>query len=453
MSTTPDSSSHPSGGNLFVHGGRVVGPDGPAPADVSIRDGRVVAVGTDIEPEDDQTTVDATGAWVLPGQIDPQVHFREPGMPQKEDLASGSRAAVAGGVTTFLEMPNTKPSTTTAEALDDKFARAKGRSLADHGFFVGAAGENVEELAVLERHPGCPGIKMFMGSSTGSLLVSDDDTVEAVLRSGTKRVTVHSEDEELLQANYKNLAPNTPVTEHHNVRSIEAAVRCTTRLLNLAEKTGRPVHVLHISTAEEIDLILERDLGDLVTCEATPNHLFLAAPECYERYGAWAQMNPPVREQRHQDRLRRALTEGPVACIGSDHAPHTIEDKARPYPQCPSGIPGVQTTLALLLTAVRDGWLSWADLLRLTITGPCEVYGLQNKGLIAPGNDGDLAIVDPELTDNPGEDWLQSRSKANPFLDREWAGRTVTTVVRGQVVWHQGEAVGDPIGAPVSFSQ
>jgi dihydroorotase len=437
--------------DLLIHGGRTVSHAGPTPSDVLIRDGRIAAVGPNLPAPEGVVRLDAAGKLVLPGMIDPQVHFREPGLERKEDLESGSRAAVAGGVTSFMEMPNTKPATVTREAIEDKLARAHDRAWGDHAFFVGATADNADHLGELESLPGCAGVKMFMGSSTGGLLVRDDATVERVLRSGSKRVTVHSEDEDILEANYKALGRGVPVTEHPNVRSIEAAVRCTTRLLNLAEKTGRPVHVLHISTAEEVDLFVERDLGELVTFEVTPNHVFLHAPDCYEQHGSWAQMNPPVRDARHRDRLREALATGLAACIGSDHAPHTADEKAHPYPQSPSGIPGVQTTLALMLTAIRDGWLQWTDLLRLCNEGPRRVYGIERKGLLEPGVDGDVVLIDPDRTGPLEAGWLESRSPCNPFVGRELAGLPVTTVLRGQVVYDGGRTVGAAGGRPLAF--
>ncbi|HKX46376.1 MAG TPA: dihydroorotase, partial [Planctomycetota bacterium] len=373
------------------------------------------------------TVLDARGKLVLPGSIDPQVHFREPGLERKEDLASGSLAAIAGGVTAFLEMPNTKPSTTGRGALEDKLERAAGRAHADHAFFVGATVDNADVLGELERLPGCAGVKVFMGSSTGDLLVPDDATLARVLRSGTRRVTVHSEDESILQHNYRALAPGATVHEHPRVRSVEAALRATSRLLDLVERIGRPVHVLHVSTAEEVELFRERDLRELVTFEVTPNHVFLVAPSCYAKHGSWAQMNPPVREARHRDRLREALANGEAACIGSDHAPHTVEEKAQPYPQSPSGIPGVQTTLGLCLTAVREGWLRLEDLPRLLNAGPRRVYGIRGKGLVAPGVDADLVVVDPDVAGPLAAEWLHSRSPCNPYVGRELAGWPVAT--------------------------
>jgi dihydroorotase len=439
--------------DLLVRGGRVVGPADVRAVDVRIEAGRFTDIAPGLEPRPHETVLDATGRLVLPGLIDPQVHFREPGNTHKEDLASGSRAAIAGGVTVFLEMPNTKPSTTTRAALEDKFARARGRVFQDHGFFVGATPDNWADLAELEQVPGCSGIKVFMGSSTGDLLVPDDAALERILRSGTRRVTVHSEDEPMLHAAYAALREQEPVTRHDEIRSVASAVKSTTRLLDLVERTGRPVHLLHVSTAEEIDLVLERDLGDLVTVEITPNHVFMEAPQCYEEHGTWAQMNPPVRGRRHRDRLRRALAEGTATCMGSDHAPHALDEKSKPYPRSPSGIPGVQTTLPLLLTAVRDGWLALTDIVRLCVVGPTRVYAMRGKGPIAPGNDGDLVLVDPDVRGPLAASWLLSRSPCNPFIGRELAGLPVTTVVGGRVVWDQGAPRAEPTGRRLAFER
>lgn len=440
------------GADLLVHGGRVLRAGGMEHADVLIEDGRVKACGPDLQAPSDCPRLDALDKLVLPGLIDPQVHFREPGLEHKEDLASGAMCCAAGGVTAFFEMPNTRPLTIDPDAFADKLARARGRAQVDHAFFVGATAENADLLGEYEQLPGCAGVKVFMGSSTGDLLVEDDETLERVLRSGTRRVTVHSEDNYLLSEAYEALGDDASVTRHHEVRSIECATRATTRLLDLAEKTGRSVHLLHCSTAEELDLVRERDLGELVTVEATPNHLFLAAPDCYEQHGSHAQMNPPVREARHRDALRRALVEGPVTCIGSDHAPHTLEEKAKPYPFSPSGIPGTQTILPLLLTAVRDGWLAYEDIIRLSLLGPAAVYPLHDKGALEPGKDGDVVIVDPTVTRPLPLEWLESRAGWSPYAGRELAGWPVTTVLRGAIVYDTHAPVGPPSGQPVRFA-
>jgi dihydroorotase len=441
---------------LLLTAGELVTKSGTRPGEVLIEDGRIAAVSPAGQNElglpPEVPRFDCRGLLVLPAPIDPQVHFREPGNEHKEDLSSGSLAAIAGGVCAYMEMPNTKPSTVTRWALEDKLARAAGRSYADYAFFVGATTENAEILGDLEALPGCAGVKVFMGSSTGDLLVPDDPHLEAVLKNGRRRVTVHAEDEELLQANYKQLPAGSHPERHPEVRSVESAVRATTRLLNLAEKTGRPVHVLHVSTGAEVDLILERKLGDLVTFELTPNHLFLVAPECYQLYGSHAQMNPPVRGREHQQRLRRALSRGELDCIGSDHAPHTAEEKARPYPQSPGGIPGVQTTLPLLLTAVRDGWLTLPGILSATRQGPIRVYNLLDKDPWKLGADADFALIDPHVTTPLPDAWLYSRSRTNPFVGRPLAGYPRHLLLRGEFVLQDKKPIGRPRGQPLRFA-
>ncbi|HLU39594.1 MAG TPA: dihydroorotase [Planctomycetota bacterium] len=422
-------------------------------ADVVIRAGVVAEVAPNVPHQPGTPELDARGCLVFPGLIDPQVHFREPGLEHKEDLASGSLAAVAGGVTAFLEMPNTRPATTTPERLADKLARARGRAWADHAFFLGATAENADRLGEWETLPGCCGVKVFMGSSTGDLLVPDDETLARVLRSGRRRVAVHAEDEPRLRERLAALGAEADVRAHPDVRDVECALRATRRLLDLVERTGRRVHLLHVSTAEEIELLRERALGDLVTCEVTPNHLFLAAPDCYATFGARVQMNPPVRDARHRDALRAALADGTIACIGSDHAPHTLAEKALPYPRSPSGIPGVQTILGLLLTAVRDGWLRLTDVARVCCAGPAAVWGIAGKGAIAKGMDGDVVVVDPRVGEPLPEEWLRSRAGYSPYVGTPLAGWPRATVLRGVVTYRDHAPAAAPLGQPLRFTR
>ncbi|MDF1838985.1 MAG: dihydroorotase [Planctomycetota bacterium] len=439
--------------DILIHGGQVITESGATKADVHIVDGKVHAVAPGLAAAADTPRYDATGKLVFPGLIDPQVHFREPGLTHKENIESGSRAALAGGITAFMEMPNTNPLTVDPATLNDKLDRAHKTAFTDYAFFVGGTAENAEQLGEYETLPGCAGVKIFMGSSTGNLLVRDDPTLERILRGGSRRVTVHSEDDFRLNDRYKTMAATAKVTEHHHIRDVECAVMATRRMLDLVELTGRPVHILHISTAEELDMVRERDLGDLVTLEATPNHLFLHAPDCYEQHGSHAQMNPPVRERRHQDALRQAAAEGLITCIGSDHAPHTLEEKAKAYPGSPSGIPGTQTILPLLMTAVRDGWLKLEDIVRLSVQGPIQVYGIKDRGPLAPGVQGNVSIVDPEFTDPLPLDWLESQAGWSPYAGRPMAGLPVATILRGRIAYQHGEPIAhqDGITSPVRF--
>lgn len=438
--------------DLMVRGGRVVRGSLDKIADVLIQNGVITAVGPDLPAKDGVDELLAAGKLVLPGLIDPQVHFREPGLEHKEDLASGSLAAIAGGVTSFCEMPNTRPATVDPQLLADKLQRAQNRVHCDHAFFVGATAQNADKLGEYEQLPGCAGVKIFMGSSTGDLLVPDDETIERVLRSGSRRVAVHAEDEPRLRQRYAALREGATVVQHPDVRDVECALRATTRLLDLAEKTRRKVHVLHISTQEEVDLLRQRALGDLVTAEVTPNHLFLHAPDCYRTYGSLAQMNPPVRDLRHRDALRQALKDGVLTCIGSDHAPHTLEEKHKAFPNTPSGIPGVQTILPLLLTAVRDGWLTLSDVVRVTSSGPAKVYGIAGKGDLEPGCDGDLVVVDQDERGPLRLEWLRSRAGYSPYVGWDLCGWPQVVVLRGRIVYRDHAPVTAPMGQPLRYA-
>lgn len=314
--------------DLIVRGGEVVNHAGRGRADIGVRGGKIVEIG-DLSRASAGEVFDATGLTVLPGVIDTQVHFREPGAPHKEDLESGSRGAVLGGVVAVFEMPNTNPTTSDAAAIEDKLARAKGRMHCDHAFYVGATNANPPMLGELEKLPGVCGVKVFMGASTGDLLVADDAGVEAVLRAITRRAAFHSEDEYRL-IERRPLAREGDWTSHPEVRDAEAAISSTNRLLRIARKLGKRIHVLHVTTAEEVDILAANK--DICSVEFTPQHLTLAGPEAYERLKGYAQMNPPIREARHRDGLWRGVRQGVVDVIGSDHAPHTSEEKAKPYP-------------------------------------------------------------------------------------------------------------------------
>lgn len=434
--------------DLKIVGGSVVTPAGIVETDVGAAGGRIVALG-DLGRADAAQTIDAHGLHVLPGVIDTQVHFREPGGEHKEDLESGSRAAVMGGVTAVFEMPNTNPLTTSAEALADKLARARGRMWCDHAFFVGGTAENAHELGELERLPGCPGIKIFMGSSTGNLLLDDHAALERALAHGRRRVAVHAEDEARLKQR-KDIAEREGHPRVHPVwRDEETALIATRFLVEAAERAGRPVHVLHVTTADEMDFL--RHHKDAATVEVTPNHLTLVAPDCYERLGTRAQMNPPVRDERHRQALWKAIELGIVDVIGSDHAPHTLEEKEKPYPASPSGMTGVQTTVPLMLDHVAKGRLSLLRLVDLLCAGPARIYGIAGKGRIVVGFDADFTIVDLGAEREITNAWIESRPGWTPFDGVRVKGWPVSTVLRGRPVMRDGALIGAAAGAPVRF--
>ncbi len=433
--------------DLILRGGRVATPSGMVEADVGVRHGRIAAIGhlTGAAAE----SIELAGLAVLPGVIDTQVHLREPGLEHKEDLATGTAAAALGGVTAVCEMPNTKPSTTTAAALADKLARAKGRAWVDHAFFIGAAAENVGELRRLERLPGCCGVKLFMGSSTGSLLVADEPTLAAVLSQGSRRMAVHAEDEARLQERKGLVEGGASPAMHPEWRDVATAVMATTRLLRLARPAGRRVHVLHVTTGEEMALLAEHK--DIASVEVTPQHLTLAGPECYERLGTYAQMNPPIRDEAQRQALWRAVEQGVVDVIGSDHAPHGRDEKAKPYPQSPSGMTGVQTLVPIMLDHVAAGRLSLERFIDLTSAGPARIYGMARKGRIAVGYDADFTVVDLKAQRRITNLWIASKCGWTPFDGMKVTGWPIATIIRGHVVMREDSLLGEPAGHPLRF--
>ena len=436
--------------DLIVRGGECVLPEGVVRADIGVRAGRIATLG-DLGRASAGEVIEAKGLTVLPGVIDTQVHFREPGNEHKEDLETGARAAVLGGVTAVFEMPNTDPPTTTAAALEDKLTRARGRMWCDHAFYVGASPDNATKLGELERLPGCSGVKVFMGSSTGTLLVPDDATLDAVMRSGRRRVSVHSEDEPRLRERKAIAEKSGDVHDHPNWRDEETALRATTRLLQAARTFGRKVHVLHTTTAEEMQLLGRN--RDIASVEVTPQHLTLVAPDCYDRLGTLAQMNPPIRGERHRAALWQGVASGTVDVVGSDHAPHTREEKAKRYPASPSGMPGVQTLLPVLLDHVAAGRLDLRRLVELTSTGAARLWGLQGKGALAFGRDADLSIVDRKARRTITNQWIASRCGWTPFDGMTVTGWPKATVIRGIVVMQDDEVRGQPVGQPLTFAE
>ena len=433
--------------DLIVRGGEVVNHAGRGLADVGVRGGKIVTVG-DLGQASAGEVFEAKGLTVLPGVIDSQVHFREPGLEWKEDLETGSRCAVRGGVVAVFEMPNTEPTTTDSEALFDKLARAMGRMHCDHAFYVGGTHANVGELGDLERLPGCCGVKVFMGASTGSLLIADDEGVQAVLRNISRRAAFHSEDEYRL-VERRPLARTGDWTSHPEVRDAQSAIQSTERLVRIAKRLGKRIHVLHVTTAEEVDFLARNK--DVASVELTPQHLTLVGPEAYVRLKGFAQMNPPIRDASHQPGLWRGIEMGVADVLGSDHAPHTREEKARPYPASPSGMPGVQTLVPVMLTHVANGRLSLERFVDLTSHGPNRVFGLAGKGRLAEGFDADLTIVDLAARRTIRHEDMATRSGWTPFDGFEAKGWPVATIIRGRVVMRDDEVVAEGTGLPARF--
>lgn len=433
--------------DVIYVGGTVVNHDGRAKCDVAVKDGKIAAIGA-LANATAAEKIDVSNLHVLPGVIDSQVHFREPGLDHKEDLETGSRGAVLGGVTSVFEMPNTNPLTTTPETLADKISRARNRMFCDFAFYVGGTRENFADIPKLEQLEGSAGIKVFMGSSTGDLLVEDDETLDKVIANLGRRAAFHAEDEPRLISRMDKRVPGDP-SSHPVWRDPTAALMATQRLVGLAEKHRKRIHVLHISTAEE--MVYLRDHKDWATVEVTPHHLTLCAPDCYERLGTYAQMNPPVRDKAHQDGIWAGLASGVVDVLGSDHAPHVRAEKDVPYPQSHSGMTGVQTLVATMLEHVNAGKLSLERFVDLTSHGPQRIFNIQGKGRIAVGYDADLTIVDLKRAETIENSMIASRCGWTPYDGKTVTGWPVGTVIRGRRVMWDGEILGSAGGAPVKF--
>jgi dihydroorotase len=433
--------------DLILKGGILVNHDGEGPLDLGIRAGRFAAI-DDLSRASAGEVIDCKGLHLLPGVIDTQVHFREPGLTHKEDLESGSLSAVMGGVTAVFEMPNTDPLTVSAETLADKVKRGHHRMHCDFAFFVGATSDNTTHVAELERLPGCAGIKVFMGSSTGSLLLADDAGLRAVLQRIRRRASFHAEDEPRLNER-KNLRVEGDPRSHPVWRDEIAALKATQRLVTIAHETGARVHVLHVSTVQEMEYLAGHK--DVASVETTPHHLTLEAPGCYERLGTRAQMNPPVRDAVHRNGVWASLNNGVVDVLGSDHAPHTREEKAKTYPASPSGMTGVQTLVPIMLDHVNAGRLTLLRFVDLTSAGPARLFGIARKGRIAVGYDADLTVVDLKRRQTITDKWVASRAGWTPYDGVAVTGWPVGTIVRGRKVMWDGSLATPAQGERVCF--
>ena len=392
--------------------------------------------------------IDASGKIVLPGAIDTQVHFREPGANDAENLESGSRAAVAGGVTSVFEMPNTNPPTSTFKEFNNKLSAAKNRMFCNYAFYFGATPDNMKELASVNTLEGCCGVKLFAGSSTGNLLVSKEKDIEKVISNSSKIISVHSEDENILLSR-KKFIKEGDVNSHPVWRNEECALESTKRVVRIAQKHKKKIHILHITTKQEIDFFSEKREG--VTFEITPQHLTLFAPDCYEKLKTFSQMNPPIRTKDHHDRLWEAVKKSLVSTIGSDHAPHTKEEKNKKYPLSPSGMPGVQTLLPVMLNHVNKGKLKIEQLIKLVCENPCDLFGIKNKGYIKENYDADLTLVDMNKEVVIKDSWIESKCGWTPFNNYKVKGFPIATIVNGEIVMENSKIISSAKGKPLTF--
>ncbi|MCH2268554.1 dihydroorotase [Candidatus Thalassarchaeum betae] len=448
--------------SVMIVGGRAV--DG----DMRVVDGLIgsIAPGGGLEPCDGELVIDGDGLHLLPGAIDPQVHFREPGQPEKEDIESGSRAAAAGGVTAFLDMPNNVPIATSMAAMRDKLDSAARSAVTHHGFFIGATPNNVSELQAAVGSPDAPspsagicGIKVFMGSSTGDLLVHEQQHLEGIFAGTAGIIAVHAEDEDRLNTRKPDYEDRTDVAAHAEWRDSETALIATQRAAGLANDHGHKLHVLHLTSALEADW-LASNKGSLITTEVCPQHLTFDDSDVAER-GTRLVMNPPIRYAGDRETLWRRLKDGTIDCIATDHAPHTLDNKALGFPHAHSGMPGVESSLPLMLTHAADGRCSVADVARWMCEGPARVYGMRGKGRLEEGMDADLVLVDMETRRSFCDADTWTRVGWTALDGMSLIGWPMFTIVDGEVVHSRdaggplrGNAVASPgsVGRALEFS-
>ena len=414
--------------------------------DIAIKDGKIIKIGK-IDNEAKEI-FDAKGLTVLPGCIDTQTHFREPGSTDVEDLESGSRAAVLGGVTSLFEMPNTNPPTSNLVEFNKKLQLAKDRMHSNYAFYFGATPENIDQLSKLKDVEGCCGVKLFAGSSTGKLLVDKEADIEKVISNSDRIVSIHSEDEEILKMRVK-FKKKGNVHSHPEWRNVECAMSSTRRVVKIAERYNKKIHVLHVTTKEEVDFLAMHKKN--VTFETTPQHLTLYAPDCYDKLGTYAQMNPPIRSKEHYDRLWTAIKNNIVDVLGSDHAPHSKENKDKEYPNTPSGMPGVQTIFPVMLNHVNNGKLSLEQLITLMCENPCKIFGIKDKGFIKEGFDADLTIVDMNKEQIIKDEMMASKCGWTPFHNYKVKGFPIGTIVNGYLVMSEGKIISKALGKPLKF--
>ncbi|TAE52739.1 MAG: dihydroorotase [Nostocales cyanobacterium] len=433
--------------SLLICQARLVLPNGEfMVGDVLIQGGKIAEVASTIPNATSSPEIDAQGLTLLPGVIDPQVHFREPGLEHKEDLFTASCACAKGGVTSFLEMPNTKPLTTNQAALDDKLQRAASKCVVNYGFFIGATADNLQDLLSVQPTSG---IKIFMGSMHGDLLVDQETTLENIFAHGSRLIAVHAEDQERIKQRRQEFAGISDPAIHSQIQDNTAALLATQLALKLSKKYQRRLHILHLSTAEEAEL-LRVDKPSWVTAEVTPQHLMLNT-DAYKTIGTLAQMNPPLRSPHDNEVLWQALRDGVIDFIATDHAPHTLEEKGKTYPNTPSGMPGVETSLPLMLTAAMEGKCTVAQVVNWMSKAVATAYGIPNKGEITPGYDADLVLVDLDNYKPVRNEEMLTKCGWSSFEGWNLTGWPVTTIVGGEVVYDKGKVNTQVRGQALQF--
>ena len=424
--------------DLILKNGTVFTPEATEISDIAVKDGKIVDIGTFNNAEE---IIDCTNLYVFPGLIDTQCHFREPGGEHKETLETGTLSAALGGVTGIFEMPNTNPLTITPDAMEFKLKKAYETSYVDFAFYFGGTAEYAEHLSEWENIDGVCGIKIFMGASNGDLLSATDEEIDAIVANGKRVIAVHAEDEAIMNENKVTiLGDSNDVAMHYKWRSEESCLNATKRIVSIAKKYTRRVHILHITTAQELSFL--KTNKDIASAEVLANHLTLHAPDCYNMFGTLAQQNPPIREKYHQDALWAAVADGTVDIVASDHAPHTLDEKSGTYPNTPSGTPGVQTLIPIMLNHVHEGRLSYERLVELMAYGPYRIHKIKNKCLIRKGFNADFTVVDPKAEHIISNAEQASKSGWTPYDGKKVVGFPTMTIIGGKSIMRNGEITG-----------
>lgn len=437
-------------GRLLVQNATMVLPNRIVEGDLRVTNGliKTIAPFGGLQPEIGEQVIDGTGLHLLPGAIDPHVHFRDPGNTEKEDLESGSRAASAGGITSFLDMPNTLPNAINRSSLEEKIASAAKKSVTHHGFFIGATNTNISDLQSVEGMDGVCGIKIFMGSSTGDLLVHEQKHLENIFANTGGIIATHAEDEERLRSRIPKFKHRKDIAAHAECRDVECALIATKRASALAKDYDHRLHIVHLTSGQEADW-LASNKGDLITTEVCTQHLTFDQNDI-EKLGTRALMNPPIRYTEDRDKLWKRLKDGTIDCVVTDHAPHTLQAKSVGFPNAPAGMPGVETSLPLMLTHAEEGKCSISDIVKWMCAGPAKVYGIKNKGYLVEGFDGDLTLVDLENNRIIQDHDTWTKVGWTPYAGRELTGWPMYTIVDGNIV-HKRQINGPLKGIPVTL--
>jgi dihydroorotase len=423
--------------------------------DLRIEDGRIAEIGTGLHGRGNEILIDANGRRLLPGMIDDQVHFREPGLEYKADIATESAAAVAGGLTSFMDMPNTTPPTLDAAALEDKYRRARGRAWGNYGFYLGASNDNLAAIQRLDPR-SAPGVKVFMGASTGNMLVDNPAILDGIFRDAPTPIITHCEDTPMIDAaltRYKaQYGDNIPAWCHPDIRSREACFKSTELAISLARRHGTRLHVLHISTADELALFDTGPIeGKRITAETCIHFLRFDRAD-YDRLGHKIKCNPAIKDASDREALIAALANDVIDVLATDHAPHTLEEKARPYTSAPSGLPLVQYALVAALELVHEGKLTTAQVVQKFAHAPAKLFDVKNRGFLREGYAADLVLVDDTPMTVHADDVL-SKCGWSPFEGTTFHSRIASTWVNGILAWDGRQLVGDAMGQRLEFNR